>query len=202
MKRLLGFLIVAALAACTCLSQIPDQLVYVDQNCEAILPDYTPEVVVYDNCGTEAPAQDPAPGTVLTSATSTTLVTITATDISGNTSSIEFNVVLLDTIPPTIEAGPGLLSANFHTIGKAVRVFNEGLVLRMDSARAEDPTNPLVADTSYRKDNLVMVTNRNSNIIAAAFTDPEFITFSADSTALAERCDMNIYRLRFQFVEP
>ena len=200
MKRLFGFLIVAALAACTCLSQIPDQLIYVDQNCEAVLPDYTPDVIVTDNCDNATISQVPNAGTLLTSAQPVTEITITAEDISGNQSSISFNVLLVDTIPPTITAGPGLLSWNEYNIGKVVHKFHKGIIAMQDSIRIKFPeTNQ---DTSYKEDNLLVISNLESRFMSANFVDPEYIVLAGDSTALANKCGINVTSLLVEFVDP
>jgi len=197
MKRLLGFLIVAALAACTCLSQIPDQLVYVDQNCEAIVPDYTPDVVVVDNCDNATIIQVPTPGTTLTSAQPTTQVVITANDISGNSASISFNVVLVDTIAPTIQAGPGLLSYNIENYGKVHQLYHQGVIASFDSMLVNIPG--MDQDTSYRHDNLVTISNPDAKYIVGSFTNPEWVMFSADSTYVVDSLGIDFLTLRLQF---
>ena len=75
-----------------------DDLVAVDANCEAILADYTALATVSDN---EDPnptvTQSPTAGTTITA---DTIVTLTATDASGNQSSCTFQVNIDDTIAP------------------------------------------------------------------------------------------------------
>jgi len=201
MKKLIGFLIVAALAACTCLSQIPDQLVYVDQNCEAILPDYTSDVVITDNCDYVDTTQVPVAGTMLTSAQPTTQVVITATDISGNYASISFNVVLVDTIAPTIQAGPGLLTYNFTNFGKIHNVFHQGMIAYHDTLRALYPET-VDQDTSYRHDKLLTISNLNSRFASTSFVDPDALIFSADSAYLVDQCGFTVNTLRLEFIQP
>ncbi len=66
------------------------------------LADFRNSATITDNCtGTITRTQSPAAGTVLTGA-GTTVVTITATDAAGNTSSCTFNVVRADTTPPSL----------------------------------------------------------------------------------------------------
>lgn len=100
MKKAILFLIVIISITGCCLSQIPHQYVYMDENCTAIIPDYQPLVIVDDNCEIAVIDQVPFPGAVIVN---TTAVQITAIDVSGNQSSVSFNVVLLDTIAPTIQ---------------------------------------------------------------------------------------------------
>ena len=99
MKRLILFFVMALLCGCFTIAQIPRQYVYVDENCEAALPDYSDLVVVYDNCGSYTLQQDPAPGTIISGEI---VVTMIATDAAGNTADASFPVSILDTIPPTI----------------------------------------------------------------------------------------------------
>lgn len=200
MKRLFGFLIVAVFAACTCLSQIPDQLVYVDQNCEALLPDYTPDVVVVDNCDNASISQSPSPGTVLTSATPVTTVTISALDISGNSASLSFEVILLDTISPTIQPGPGLLTWNAEGIGKAIRRMHVGVIAMHDSILVQYPN--ANQDTSYRHDNLLLINNMNSRLMTMSFVDPTAMIMAADSAYLADTCGLSWTSLRIQIADP
>ncbi len=83
------------------IDSINDRTVASNVNCEATLPNYTPLAVVSDNCDVNPVlTQVPAPGTVFTG---TILVTITATDASGNAASTSFNVSVEDTLDPTIE---------------------------------------------------------------------------------------------------
>lgn len=78
-------------------------ILYLDNNCERILQDYTGSILWSDNCesvfANMTVTQNPAPLTVLSVTTS---VEITITDPSGNSSTCDFNVVLQDTIHPTI----------------------------------------------------------------------------------------------------
>lgn len=74
--------------------------VAVGTNCSVSVPSYAPTVLT-DNCGTPAVAQLPAAGTGL-SGTGTTVITLTATDACGNTSSCAFNLNRIDNTNPTI----------------------------------------------------------------------------------------------------
>ena len=75
-----------------------DQVENPDVNCEFILPDYTGLAVVTDNCDTSpVVTQSPLVGSTISA---NTIVTLTATDIGGNTANCTFNVVLDDLIAP------------------------------------------------------------------------------------------------------
>lgn len=73
-------------------------------SCNVTLPSYTASAVASDNCtaaGSITITQSPIAGTVV-SGTGTTVVTLTATDAAGNSSTCTFNVVTVDQTPPTI----------------------------------------------------------------------------------------------------
>ena len=69
-------------------------------NCSFSLQNYTSTATVDDNCDlTPSVVQSPAAGTTLTT---NTLVTITATDIAGNSASCSFNVTPVDATVPSV----------------------------------------------------------------------------------------------------
>ncbi|TVR76398.1 MAG: HYR domain-containing protein, partial [Saprospirales bacterium] len=78
-----------------------DQMLFVDENCTAETEDYSAGAIVSDNCGIMSVEQLPAAGMVLTVGDSV-ITTLTATDMSGNTSSCNFLVVVVDTIEPML----------------------------------------------------------------------------------------------------
>ncbi len=74
-----------------------------DAECEAVIPDFTPDIEIIENC-TDIDdviiTQSPAAGTTVS--TGTTVVTITVTDESGNTSTCTVDVTVEDNTNPTI----------------------------------------------------------------------------------------------------
>jgi len=90
------------LVSCNCLPQIPPQYLPANDDCEAFLPNYLEAVSVLDNCGGAVLTQEPLSGTILDANNPYCRVTITATDLSGNTDQEKFDVFLWDTIPPQI----------------------------------------------------------------------------------------------------
>jgi len=95
-------IIILALTGC-CFAQIPTQYVYADDSCKAVIPDYREMVVVWDNCDVPSVEQEPEDGTEIDG---TTMVRISAIDGVGNRRSMTFDVVLLDTIAPTMQLNP------------------------------------------------------------------------------------------------
>ncbi len=82
-----------------------DQVLVVDENCEALLPDYTEEASFSDNCSSALQInveQDVAAGTILGGHNTTTAITLTAEDGHGNSTFCTFNVTLEDQDDPTI----------------------------------------------------------------------------------------------------
>lgn len=78
------------------------QNLYGDATCSAILPSFTNLAVATDNCspvGNLIFSQSPDMGET---ATGTTEITITVTDISGNSSACTFDIEMIDTIQPII----------------------------------------------------------------------------------------------------
>ncbi|HEX5220944.1 MAG TPA: PKD domain-containing protein [Verrucomicrobiae bacterium] len=81
-------------------------------NCETIVPDVRPLVIVSDNC---TPATDlvvtqsPAAGTVIGSGQYE--ITVTVTDAAGNSSSCSSTILGGDTVPPTIVSSPASVTS-------------------------------------------------------------------------------------------
>jgi len=119
MRSLLVFLGLVVLCGCTCqvaISQIPPQYLFVDDNCQAVLPDYRTMVTITDNCGIKDTLQTPAPGYVLDAVNQSVEVTIRATDLFGNFTEAKFMVTAKDDKAPVISPKPELLADNWHKI--------------------------------------------------------------------------------------
>lgn len=83
-----------------------DDVIYLDSSCEAVLPDYLAGATVTDNCfSTLITTQSPAAGTII-SAPGSTLVTLTATDVGGNTTTCTVEVMVEDITSPVVDC-PG-----------------------------------------------------------------------------------------------
>jgi len=80
----------------------PNETVYVDGNCEFILPDYTSSLVVADNCDNNPTIlQVPAPGTAVPGG-APSFVSFSVTDISSNVSFCSFLLTFVDTVAPVV----------------------------------------------------------------------------------------------------
>ena len=99
-------------------------------NCEATLPDYTSLVGATDNCDqTLTIIQYPAPGSIIST---TTAVTISATDDSNNTGSCEFTVILNDVTAPLINC-PGNQTVEADASCDAVLLDYRSLAVATDN---------------------------------------------------------------------
>lgn len=121
MKKAIIILTAIVLAGCTCIGQIPPQTLYIDENCQATLPDYRNQVTTQDNCPGVTLQQSPAPGEILNATNPAVIVIITATDSWGNSTNVEFEVVATDTIYPTIIPSDTLLTHKIEDIGTMVK---------------------------------------------------------------------------------
>ncbi|HTH57750.1 MAG TPA: HYR domain-containing protein [Cyclobacteriaceae bacterium] len=78
--------------------------VSLDASCNYIIPTYT--ATVTDNCSGATLTQSPTAGTILTGHNTTQLITLTATDAAGNTSTCSFTITLKDDAGPSITSCP------------------------------------------------------------------------------------------------
>ncbi len=75
-----------------------DQTESLDATCSFTLPNYTGMGMANDNCGLITISQSPVPFTVITA---DQVITLTADDGNGNTSTCTFNVLVTDNLAPT-----------------------------------------------------------------------------------------------------
>jgi hypothetical protein len=105
-----------------------NQEIAVDDNCEAFLPDYTTEINAFDNCGNYTTTQVPAAGDGPHAAGDVVSVVITVTDDSGNSSTCEFDVDVIDEIDPTIECPDDIVVSNDAGVCGAVVEFEDPVI--------------------------------------------------------------------------
>jgi hypothetical protein len=87
----------------------------VNASCQGTLAAYTP-TVLSDNCNpTPTLAQSPVAGTIFSGHNSVRTVTLTATDVAGNTQTCTLTVTLKDVTPPAIVCRP--FTANLDATG-------------------------------------------------------------------------------------
>ena len=168
MKKILFLSSIVLLSSCTCiLSQIPPQYIYINENCEAVLPDYLTKVTATDNCNLASLIQIPEGGSILTNMVNQ--IEIRATDNTGNHTSINFNVILIDTIPPIITVDDTTLTGDNSLYGTGYDII-DALYTQADKIIADkltywDENFPYekiglpVQDSSYFKEYLIVSTS-------------------------------------------
>ena len=123
-KFILSLFVLTFFVSCTCLPQISTQTIYANENCMGLLPDYTSIVTVSDNCSATL-RQVPSAGYVLDIGNPSIDVTLTASDPSGNETITTFSVILLDTIPPTMEFPTSMREYTIEQVKGLYSVFEE-----------------------------------------------------------------------------
>ena len=117
MKKLIVLLVIAMLMTSCCkgqlISMLPDQIYYADDSCTYYLPDYSSAIVPTDNCDVTYFYQFPASGALLLVG-DVTEVSVVAGDATGNEHTIRFNVMLVDTIPPSFMVDTLLFNSLAH----------------------------------------------------------------------------------------
>ena len=97
----------------------PSDAQNVGNNCQFICPDFTIQATATDNADpSPLLSQVPAAGTVL--AIGTTVISITATDASGNEATCTFEVFVMDETPPTITCPPNANAISTNLIDAAI----------------------------------------------------------------------------------
>ena len=81
-----------------------NQMSHANASCQATVPDLRGGVVAADCSGSVTIGQSPAPGTVV--GLGVTNITLTATDVSNNVSSVVVTLTVLDVTPPVISSSP------------------------------------------------------------------------------------------------
>ncbi|CAG5080813.1 HYR domain-containing protein [Parvicella tangerina] len=106
-----------------------DTTLYVDHNCELIMPNLFTFVGVSENCSSISTSQVPAPGSVISGETITN-VFYTATDISSNSETCIMNVITVDTTSPNVVTCPsdmtvstGSTSCDYEVVDFSSSVF-------------------------------------------------------------------------------
>lgn len=172
MKKLFTLLLLATLISCRCLPQpIAMQIVYVDENCEAVMPDYVhvPWITARDNCEGLTITQRPAAGVILTEQYNE--VMIKAEDPWANADSIKFDLFVIDTIPPEIIVGDSLLSD----------CLNGDTSYLLDAFQAS--IKPHIDSTTWHNSNYVVISSPDGTHIGALY-DKDLAVITANKRDL------------------
>lgn len=149
MKKLLFIIAVFAFVGCNCIAQLPPQYIYVDSTCQAVLPDYTANVTVRDNCQVLGVSQSPEAGYILNAVDQTVDVTITALDNFGNESYMIFEVIAVDTIPPIIEPDSVLLNSYNIYQNNLIKQYHKTILADLERADEVHPDTTWLSDGTY-----------------------------------------------------
>jgi len=195
MKNL--FLILFVILSYNLFSQIPTQYLFApSDSCAVALPDYTIMISAVDNCGIESITQVPPIGTILNEINIPVEVTLSAFDVSNNSSDLKFDVVLLDTIPPTITVDSTYSANSIRVIGNLLNAYHSTVMNAMDYAYNTGPDsiysdsldlwfdNPWHAEVVYDSLNLVTYTN-NDSAHFATFYNKNMYMCPCDSLGMA-----------------
>jgi hypothetical protein len=93
-------------------SCLGDTTVNKDANCTYTMPDMTNRIVTSDACGIDTVTQNIPVGHVFAASQTSTVVTLTAKDNNGNTTSCSFTVNFVDVTPPVIAGCPANIIVN------------------------------------------------------------------------------------------
>ncbi len=97
-----SFLVVSNDISAPTISCPGNSVVYVNEDCEYIVPDFTGSATASDNCDPSVTiVQTPAIGSKLTGVNTNHFISLQAVDVAGNSSSCSFQITLQDTLAPT-----------------------------------------------------------------------------------------------------
>ena len=126
MKKLLFILLAFVVTQCCLPQEIPLQIIYINENCEGVIPNYLADYFsVSDNCPNAVLTQIPEPGIILDIYQQDTTVVITAIDRFGLTDMVSFQVILVDTIPPEIHTLDLILTHSEQNIRDMYAAFEK-----------------------------------------------------------------------------
>lgn len=142
----------------------------VNATCQFALLNYTGMATANDNCGAPTVTQSPAAGTLV--GVGTTVVTLTATDASGNTATCTFNVVVTDVTPPIVTC-PAAQTLNLNASCTATIPNYLGMVTSSDNCGIASVTQSPVSGTSVSGVGTTVVTitatDVNGNVSTCTF---------------------------------
>lgn len=86
--------------------------VYVDGSCNYSLPYFPTEGIgtFVDNCVIDTVIQTPSPGTMFSGSGTISTITLDTYDSTGNVTAVNFDITLVDSIPPVISSCPGTIT--------------------------------------------------------------------------------------------
>jgi hypothetical protein len=166
-----------------------DQTMSMDGNCEAVMPDMTSMTTASDNCTSISMDQMPPAGTIMTNNSSST-VTMTVTDGSGNTADCTFNVIVEDNTDPSITC-PANQTANMDANCEVSITDMTGLATASDNCTSlsvtQSPEAGVVISTSGMTTIMMTATDGSGNT-----ADCQFTLNVIDGTAPMANCEPSL----------
>jgi hypothetical protein len=140
---------------------VSDRNESVGSDCSFTLPDYTILTTANDNCGIATVTQSPLAGSIYIGHNTTQLITLTATDIHGKTSSTSFIITLKDGTPPSINCPkPVQVSCSDDKSATALQMFATAI----DNCTDEDDIKITYTDASNQNANAANAGHYNYTI--------------------------------------
>jgi HYR domain len=94
-----------------------DTIINKDANCTYTVPNFTFRVTKADACGIASVTQSIPVGTIFGASITSMPITLTVTDVNGNSSTCTFNITFRDVTPPVISGCPGNITV-FTGLGR------------------------------------------------------------------------------------
>ena len=138
------------------------QTVVSNSSCQALVPDFTKNIIVTDNCSAAEAlmiTQSPAAGS--TASSGTTTITVTVKDACGNESKCETKLIVTNFIVANDDAGTPI---NGYTGGISFTNVLSNDLLDCKAVKAEDVTTSFVSSTNPG------ITLNGTNVVVAAGT--------------------------------
>lgn len=200
MKLIVGFLLAVTMMGCTCVAQIPTQFYFANDTCEFYLPDYSQAVEVRDNCCVDSMGlqQWPPAGEILIPGNDI-WVTLTGTDCSGNSVFSTFEVVVIDTVPPTFfyDSAQFIPTGQYQNDEHVVNLYIVVDSTSMDTlgiynyrmyyrdVRSEQPIQANIYDDGYRRSTLDTPDKHRAQI------------FTAPTNSILTKARIKMYRIGY-----
>jgi len=104
MIRILIIILLSFLTLFSYSQEISDKVLYTDENGYALIPDYISQFNISDNCGIDYNIQSPSIGFIIQPNTPAINMMIKSYDLSNNNTTIDFNVIIIDTFNTFIDS--------------------------------------------------------------------------------------------------
>ena len=172
-----------------------NQTSHANASCQATVPDLRGGVVAADCSGSVTIGQSPAPGTVV--GLGVTNITLTATDVSNNVSSVAVTLTVLDVTPPVVSSSPTNRTVAANSTCQATLPDLRSEMIATDCSGSVTITqSPQPGTTTVGLGNTIITltavdsnlnaTNRTATITVVDVTPPTLVSFPANQDIAAD----------------